>query len=154
MPEEYKKMLVDITQDEDGYPPVSVEGVWVEPVPSGDFRIENIPFYARELSCDDIVSGRLSGDGNLHFAGLVVPSGNSTFRVIVHEGARLDRVRSGIVEHGVTTEVDRRQQLIAIDIPSTVRIEPLLNYLMSLRDEGIADFEEGALRHPLNDSIQ
>lgn len=147
-------MLVRLDQDEDGYPPVAVEGIWVEPYAPGGYRIENVPFYARELSCDDVVSGTLDDDGNLYFDCLITPSGNSTFRVIVHDLNRLNSVRSNIVGYGVTTEVDRNQHLIAIDIPSTIHIEPLLNYLMSLRDEGIADFEEGALRHPLNNSIQ
>lgn len=154
MCEQYKKMLFNLTQDEDGYPPVSVEGIWVEPIGAGRFRIENVPFYARDLSCDDVVSGRLDESGTLYFDNLVIPSGNSTFRVIVHDIDRLEEVRLGVVAHGVSTEVDRRQHLIAIDVPSTMQIEPLLNHLMFLRDEGIADFEEGALRHPLNDSIQ
>lgn len=150
----YKKMLFVLTQDEDGYPPVSVEGIWVKPVASGDFKIENVPFYVPELSCDDIVSGRIDATGDLYFDGLVAPSGNSTFRVIVHDVSLLDSVRAEIIERGAATEVDRSQHLIAIDVPSTVHIEPLLNHLMLLRDEGIADFEEGALRHSLNDSLQ
>lgn len=154
MAEQYKKMLFGLTQDDDGYPPVSAEGIWVEPTSLGNFRIENVPFYVRDLSCDDIVSGKFDDEGTLHFKGLVTPSGNSTFRVIVHDINRLDIVRSEIIARGAATEVDRRQHLIAIDVPSAVHIEPLLNYLIVLRDEGIADFEEGALRHPLNDSIQ
>ena len=50
--EKYKKMLFNLSQDEDGYPPVSVEGIWVEPTLSGNFRVENVPFYVRELSCE------------------------------------------------------------------------------------------------------
>jgi hypothetical protein len=152
--DDYKRMLFDLTPDAHGYPPVSVEGVWVEPIVSGNFRVENVPFYVRELSCGDVVAGKADARGVLHFNGLVIPSGNSTFRVIVHDVSRLAGVRAEILEYGVDTEVDRKQHLIAIDIPSAMRIEPILNHLMRLQEVGVADFEEGALRHPLNDSVQ
>lgn len=152
--DEHIKMLFDTTPDGDGYPPVAVEGIWVAPVDGVTFSIENIPFYVHELSIGDIVSGEIDAEQNLRFQSLVSASGNSTFRVIVHEARRLDDVRTEINALGVTSEVDRKQHLIAIDVPHDVRIEPLLNHLMHLREVGVADFEEGALRHALNDSVQ
>ena len=40
----------------DGYPPVSMESVWAEVTEEGHFKINNIPFYSKEISFGDIVS--------------------------------------------------------------------------------------------------
>ena len=140
--------------DEGGYPPVDTEGIWAIPLQDGLYRIQNVPFYACDLSRDDVVSVRYDDEQNLWFDKLMTASSNSTFRVIVHDASQLELLRKRSSALGCETEVNRKQRLIAIDILSSVRIEPLLNHLMSLRDQKIADLEEGALRHPLNDAIQ
>ena len=40
----------------DGYPPVSMESVWAEVTEESYFKINNIPFYSKEISFGDIVS--------------------------------------------------------------------------------------------------
>ena len=40
----------------DGYPPVSMESVWAEVTEESYFKINNIPFYSKEVSFGDIVS--------------------------------------------------------------------------------------------------
>ena len=41
----------------DGYPPVSMESIWAEVTEEGYLKINNIPFYSKEISLGDIVSG-------------------------------------------------------------------------------------------------
>jgi hypothetical protein len=147
-------MVFPLDQDEDGYPPVASERLWVQKIAENRFRLDNIPFYARNVSCEDVVSGRLDPGGELVFDQILEPSSNSTFRVIVHKLSDLDRVKSEIDSFGVSSEINRAQQLISVNAPIEIRVEPLLNFLMSLNERNIADFEEGELRHPLNNSIQ
>ena len=40
----------------DGYPPVSMESIWAEETEEGYLKINNIPFYSKEISFGDIVS--------------------------------------------------------------------------------------------------
>ena len=40
----------------DGYPPVSMESIWAEETEEGYLKINNIPFYSKEVSFGDIVS--------------------------------------------------------------------------------------------------
>ena len=40
----------------DGYPPVSMESIWAEVTEEGYLKINNIPFYSKEVSFGDIVS--------------------------------------------------------------------------------------------------
>jgi hypothetical protein len=147
MDEPYKKMRFSLEQDEDGYPPYATEGIWVLPLESGRYRIENIPFYARGISCEDIVEGEFDETEALTFVSLASASGRSTFRVIVHDPKEIEAVRGEIKRLGADTEVHLDQQMIAVDVPADVAVKPLLNYLVDSRASGVSDFEEGALRH-------
>ena len=40
----------------DGYPPVSMESILAEETEEGYLKINNIPFYSKEISFCDIVS--------------------------------------------------------------------------------------------------
>ena len=50
-----KKVLFNL-EVIDGYPPVSMESTWAEVTEEGYFKINNIPFYSKEISLGDIVS--------------------------------------------------------------------------------------------------
>ena len=50
-----KKVLFNL-EVIDGYPPVSMESIWAEVTEEGYFKINNIPFYSKEISLGDIVS--------------------------------------------------------------------------------------------------
>lgn len=41
------KILFELEQDEDGYPPASTETLWASRAGDGLFKIDNIPFFAR-----------------------------------------------------------------------------------------------------------
>jgi hypothetical protein len=44
--ERHVKVLFQLEQDEDGYPPASVESLWALPKGEGLFQVDNIPFFA------------------------------------------------------------------------------------------------------------
>ena len=59
-----------LVQDEDGYPPVDhgdVVGVLLE---DGNYRLDNIPFYAHGVSSGDIIEAKEESE-QLTFKGLV-----------------------------------------------------------------------------------
>ncbi len=40
------KIVFELQQDEDGYPPVTRESLWATPTDGGLYRLDNIPFFA------------------------------------------------------------------------------------------------------------
>jgi len=58
----HKTILFELEQDEDGYPPAELEGVWAIEFADGGYKIDNIPFFTRQATLGDIVEARPVGD--------------------------------------------------------------------------------------------
>ena len=97
---------------------VEIESVWVVPVENG-YRIDNIPFYVREIAYEDIVSAEPDEDGMLRFSGLVSASGHSTVRLWFASEADVAQVRDAVRGMGCSSELDL-SRLVAVDIPPSV----------------------------------
>ncbi|MGG6399980.1 DUF4265 domain-containing protein, partial [Bacillus velezensis] len=82
-------------QQQVGYPPAEWEGLWALPQPGGDL-IDSVPFYARLVSCGDVVSAS-EINGDLVFDSVRVPGGHATIRVILYLSELISEV-SGRVE--------------------------------------------------------
>lgn len=63
----------------DGYPPVSMESIWAEVTEEGYLKINNIPFYSKEISLGDIVSGIQTEENYLLYDKTIIHSKNNTF---------------------------------------------------------------------------
>ena len=61
------RMLCQLHPDYDGYPPVSVEGLWVQPQTSGTVLLDSIPFYARGIAPGDELSVSMRANGEIWF---------------------------------------------------------------------------------------
>lgn len=124
--EHYVKILIPLEQDEDGYPPVSAERIWAIKVGEGRYKLDNIPFFARELALGDIVSAvpeEGADEGILRYQQVLAPSGHSTFRVLVQEEAHVPEVHGLLEQLGCGTEQSHLPRLVAIDIPPSVSLE-------------------------------
>jgi hypothetical protein len=91
--EQYVKVLFELEQDEDGYPPASAETLWAIKVGEGLFQIDNIPFFAYGIAVNDIVSATPE-EGVFRYKEVVRPSGHSSHRVVAGAGAGAE-VRPG-----------------------------------------------------------
>ena len=47
-----KKLFLNL-EVSDGYPPVSMESIWAEVTEEGYLKVNNIPFYSKEISFGD-----------------------------------------------------------------------------------------------------
>ncbi|MBS5837544.1 MAG: DUF4265 domain-containing protein, partial [Neisseria sp.] len=74
---------------EDNYPPVSEESIWGVNLGNNLFKINNIPFYTKDVSFDDTVSV-VDIDGVLHYKKTIKSSGNSTIRIIFFDGKEIE----------------------------------------------------------------
>lgn len=145
---EHQKIIFELEQDEDGYPPATKEGVWAMPLPNGHFVIDNIPFFASGVSAEDEVEVERV-DGELRFNKVLKPSGISTFRLILSDPETNPIVRAELEALGCKSEYNQHIGLIAVEVPASTSIHPFLDYIVEAKEKGLLDFEEGALRHKL-----
>jgi hypothetical protein len=145
------------------------ELLWAEPVKGSEgrdlFVLQNSPFYTREVSYLDIVRAVLgeSRDANaigpptlrkLDFAGLVDPSGHSTYRFIIQDEndetfqscwKRLSDLgcsyENGDVAQGV---------LYSIDVPRTTDIAAVESIMQEGAKNGIWTYEHGRIAHRIS----
>lgn len=145
----HQKIVFQLDRDEDGYPPSDYERLWAIPLPNGNYLIDNIPFYVIGISVEDEVLTEVK-DGELYFKELIKPSGISTFRLIPSDPSMSGKVRSDVKELGGMSEYSQELGLIAVEIPASISIQPFLDYIMEEQENGVLDFEEGALRHEVD----
>lgn len=125
----------------------ATERLWAEAVGGGRYRLRNSPFFASDVSVNDVVFGELR-DGEVHYKGVSIRGGHSTYRIIVASSVE----NRGFLEYwaplqalGCTYESGR---VLAVDVPSTVDIHAVYRLLEAGEKSGVWDFEEGHCGHP------
>lgn len=142
--DEYVKIVFKL-QQRDGYPPVEREGLWAIPQPEG-YRIDNVPFYARLISCGDVVSAsRINGD--LVFDCVKVLGGHSTIRVISYSSELVSEMRSALEELGCSTELSHIETFFSVDVPPKVNYWSVVDLLDEYVERGVLDYEEASIQH-------
>lgn len=146
--ENYKKIVFALEQDADGYPPDRWESLWGYEAEGDRYCIDNIPFYAKGVSSGDLVETKPQ-EGQLRFQRVVRPSGNSVFRLYVSDVADRQAARDSFRELGCESELHSNPKFIAVEIPSTVPVEPVEKLLEAGAKSGRWEYEWGVLRHPI-----
>jgi len=139
-----EKVLFRLEQD-DGYPPVSIEGLWAQKV-GDNFVVDNIPFYVYGIAPGDQIQAKMDS-GQIWFDTLLRASGSSIFRIFVKKHHDIPALRSALLDLSCPSEVDEKMGLIAVEIPVGVNASPFLEFLVRGQQTGQFDFEEGVLRH-------
>lgn len=134
-----EKVLL-VYQDIDEY---KIESVWASK--SGDYyRIENIPFFAKNVAFGDIVSVE-DEDGALYFDSLIEASGHSVVRIIMFHENDFSDVTKSIEAMGCSWEGSHIKTLISVDIPPEISYDKVKAYLEKSRAEGRFDYQEVCL---------
>ena len=132
--------------DPDHWSELASESAWVTPLEGGRYRLENAPWFAREVACGDIVTARPDEDGDLWFRKVVERSGRSVFRVIVRaEGvglAALPRWRE-LEAMGCAFEELAEMSLWAIDVPKEADLDAVTDLLEAGEADGTWTYDEG-----------
>ncbi|GLQ46503.1 hypothetical protein GCM10007862_15540 [Dyella lipolytica] len=143
---EQVKIHFRLEQDEDGYPEVAVESVWAtKGTKSGEYVLDNIPFFFRGATVGDTVSAYEDG-GNLWFAGLTQSSSNSLVRVVFFDRECQPRIAKALSGHGCEVEYFEKYNLLAVSIPGNIKLSDVQAYLALETDAGSIDYEEPILR--------
>jgi hypothetical protein len=143
------KVRFRLTPEADGWPPVESEGLWAEPIGNDQFRIDNTPWFVRNLSADDIVHALPGSDGVLWAVDRVRWSRRLTIRVIPRTDGALQGDYRAVLERfapfGVSGEVIAQYRLVALDIPADADHRSLKAVLQRGEDDGLWDFEEACI---------
>ena len=114
-----------------------VETLWAVAVGNNLFRLDNSPFYAYQVSWQDIIEATELGDGFYNFVRVTEKSGNRTVRVIflkfTGNDAKGKRILNDIKNLGCSYE-GMNAKLISINIPSDIDFESVLNYIAEQSD--------------------
>lgn len=141
------KIFFHLEQDEDGYPPVATESLWAKKVPGGGYQLDNVPFYAKGVSWNDIVEAEPDEDGALNYKKVIRQAGHSTIRVIVFDAAEVSPLRKELEKLGCDSEQDYVPQLMSVDIPPAEGIRNI----WSLLEQGLSgdrlEYENACIQH-------
>lgn len=138
------KVIFELEKDEDDSPPADSEGLWALPLGKGLFQLDNVPFFAKGVACEDVVSAK-DVDGELRFQKVVRPSGHATLRLIVHDEEDVPSVKELLEKHGCAVERSHVPGLISVDVPPTVPLDSLKPLLDEGEDEERWGYEEACL---------
>lgn len=143
------KIVMDLdSSDWHGY---TTETVWAERLSNDLFRIRNVPFYAKELSVEDVVSTEYR-DGNYHLKFITQRGGHSTYRIFLEESIINEVFKqywNPLEKIGCTYEKGKGR-LIAVDVPPQANIYETYKFLENGEQNNIWEFEEGHCGHPIN----
>ena len=130
----------------DGYPPVSMESIWAEVTEEGYLKINNIPFYSKEISFGDIVSGIQTEENYLLYDKTIIHSKNSTLRIIFfNENQKFkDKILTKLKDLGCEFEAFN-VNFYAINIPIQVDIEEIYIFLDEFVETDDLDYDTGYL---------
>ncbi|WP_244168896.1 DUF4265 domain-containing protein [Pseudomonas saponiphila] len=140
------KIMLRLTVVDD-YPPVASEGVWAQLQPDGLYRIVNFPFYSQDVCYEDDVAVQVEADGLKWFRQVVHGSGNSTLRLVFFEAGRerITEVLERINALGCRWE-GMSKAFFAVNVPASVSLDCVLDYLQQCFEQGWLDYESGLLR--------
>jgi hypothetical protein len=141
-----KKIQFELEQDDDGYPPFRAESLWAEDLGDNKYRVDNIPFFARGISFGDIVLASSPDDGSLPvFREVVVPSDNTTLRVVVVKREEYTELKDALIRLGCDAEWFERVSLLAVNVPASVHYAEVVRLLDDGEAAGRWHYEESAL---------
>lgn len=137
---------LDVDVDESGeiWPPVDRERLWAVSLPNGNFRLDNVPFFAPGYAAEDEVDAKLNSHGELVVNSVVRPSGRSTVRLFAKGGISAELLDS-FVKVGCSIELSPIEGHVALDVPKR-RLKKVLKIIRRGFEDGIWDYEEACLR--------
>ncbi|WIG96639.1 DUF4265 domain-containing protein [Myxococcus sp. SDU36] len=141
----FVKVYFQLVQDEDDYPPASVESVWAQPGSGVHvFVVGNVPFFTRDATLGDVVLTR-EVDGQFWFEKVLEYSGNSLIRVAFYNRELIEGVRKGLVALGCEIEFAEQYGLLAVSVPASVNLSDVQEYLQNQAKGGELEYEEPIL---------
>lgn len=148
---QHVKVVFRLEPDGGGFPPVSFESLISTELSDGEFRLENSPFFVREISYGCVVHATpLAEQGCYEFERVVALSDFTSISIILLDRAvddvlkNLFKARDCIVEYGEFGKL----RMFAVAIPSAGNYPDIRERLVSLEESGQLSFAELGLPEP------
>jgi hypothetical protein len=124
---------------------IETEIMWAERVTADTFRLNNSPFFAFDLSSQDVVRAEKTPEG-WHFREVVSRGGHSTYRVYLSDDRDLrdediQQAWQPIAQLGATYE-SANGHFFAVDIPPGKDVDAIYDWLDQGEAADIWTFEE------------
>lgn len=123
---------------------IAEETIWANLLESGLYQIDNIPFYAPNLSNKDIIAVE-DDEGVLYFDDLIEASGHSTIQIIFFDDSRSKDLLKKLEDLDCKWEGMKEQPYYTVDIPSNVNYDIVKVILDKETEAGILDYKESCL---------
>ena len=135
---------------EDGWPPVGSERLWAFRLGGDLYRIDNVPWFVRELSVGDVVRTQVpDADSQPVFSEVVERSDHVTIRLICFRrgplGGDLARALEPFTALGVYGEGISQYGMLALDIEPTAALPAVVSVLRRGVEDGSWEYEEGRI---------
>ena len=144
------KLIVPLEKTGEDYPPVDYEELWSTPTGDGQYRVENIPFFAVGIARGDLVSAA-ADQGSPRFLEVVQASGHSTIRLLVQREDAVPGVVEKFARLGCDSEITFGR-LVALNVPPTVPLEALREKLALGLAQSTWEYEEACIFEPADAS--
>jgi Domain of unknown function (DUF4265) len=141
-----RKIDFRLVKDEDNYPPFDWEGLWGEPAGEGAWQLDNIPFFAYDVSNRDVVAAHETGE-RLVFDRVLERGGHSTLRVIFEDLDTVNPVRAALKRMGCSTEAAHTKRLVAVDVRPDVSLDAVRAYLEAEAARTGLEYEDACDQH-------
>ena len=112
------------------WPPVPSEGLRVEPSPGG-YRVLEAPFFVRNIAVGDVVAAEADPSDVLWAGERVAWGGHQVLRVNPRDGLTCAQVIAEFSPLGVVGEELDEYQIVAVDVPPDVPLQPLKDLLVA-----------------------
>ncbi len=110
----------------------NIETLWAVALGNNLFRLDNRPFYAYDVSWQDVIEATEEAEDFYEFVRVVEKSGNRTLRIIFQNFSGKDeqgkQILNDIKNLGCSYE-GANSKFISITIPSTVDFDAVVNYI-------------------------
>ncbi|MFL6061625.1 MAG: DUF4265 domain-containing protein [Marmoricola sp.] len=142
--------MFDLEVDDSGWPPVGAERVWAFHLGGDRYRIDNPPWFVRDLAVGDVVRAQApNADSHPVFVELVERSDHVTIRLVCFRSGPLKgdlaRALEPFTALGVDGEGAAQHGLIALDIQPTAPLPAVVSALRAGVEDGSWEYEEGRI---------
>jgi hypothetical protein len=117
------------------------------PTKRASFIVDNIPFFARDISLGDEISAEKVGKA-LHFSRVLRKSKNSTVRVLLRKPDLTVAIREKLGGFGCGTELMDELSLLAVTFPPDSQLAEAFSFLDKEAKKRNIGIEESAVRYP------
>ncbi len=137
-----KSKIILVYKDLEGN--IAEEIVWAKALGNGLYQIDNIPFYAPNVSYNDIVTVE-NDEGLLYFDGLERSSGHSTIQVVFFDESKVKNVLEELVLLGCKWEGMEGKPYYAIDVSPDIHYADVRNILNQAFEAKFLDYKESCI---------